>query len=215
MKVATIYFGSLSSRFATMQDWSNLDLGILASDNLNTIQGARISGTKVFSYTHRKDSQQESKLQSNLNDGLFLDWATAPNEYIDSLVCKLHQQEKKMIVNTGWGTHRRYDYGSADIVLFESFLGTNSGDDGNWPVMYSRRDEQSDLIKLRALKTKGYEVIALTYGPSSEVDFALSSFEKARIYGCDYFIYSQAPGWEKEGSGFRLFTSKDFQGKTT
>ncbi|MFO8015894.1 MAG: hypothetical protein R6U32_02210 [Candidatus Woesearchaeota archaeon] len=117
-----------------------------------------------------------------------------------------------MIVNAGWGTHKRHDYGSADIVLIESFLGTNSGDDGNWPVIYSKRDEQPDLMKLRGLKQRGYEVITLTYRPSSELDFALSSFEKAKANGSDYFIYSQAPSWEKEGSGFKLFTPGDFRG---
>jgi hypothetical protein len=212
MKIAAIYFGSLKSSFALAQDWSKFDLGIFASDSLDALQNARESGTRVFSYTHRTDAHQIDRLDSGLNDGLFLDWATAPNQYIDSLVTRLHDKQKSLIVNTGWGAHTRSDYGHADILLFESFLGTNSGDNGKWPVDYSKTDEHADIKKLRILKQKGYKLITLTYGPSCDRVFALDCHEKARIHGSDYFIYTQAPGWEKEGSGFQIFTFENCLG---
>jgi len=197
MKSACLYFGSLNGEFAKKQDWTKFSLGIFASDNLEPIQDARKKGTKVFSYTHKDDKLFEERLSAD-NDGLFLDYSTAPNEYINDLANRLHQINKQLILNTGWGKNKRTDYGKADILLVESFLGTNSGDDGKWPVTYSKTEEHTDLKRLEDLKT--YKLIALTYGPSTDLEFANYCKNKAK----DYFIYTQTPGWEKDG--FRLFT---------
>lgn len=210
MDIATFYFGSLRSRFAQSQDWSQFALGVFASKHLEEIQNHRIEGIEIFSYTHRKDSQQNEKADSLLNDGIFLDWTTAPEQYIDSLVSRLHKQNKKLIVNTGWGTHLRDNYGFADILLIESFLGTNSGDDGKWPVRYSRRETESDIRKLKMLKKRGYQVVTLTYGPSEDIAFARDCHDIAKDNGSDFFMYIQAPGWEKADSGYGLFGPQKF-----
>ena len=206
-------FWKLKSRFAAQQDWSCFDLGIFASEWMGILDRARGEGLEAFSYTHRNDRSQKEKILSEHNDGVFLDWASADNVYIDNLAVGLHDRGKKIIVNTGWGRHKRHDYGKADILLIESFLGTNSGDDGEWPVKYSKTSEEADIGKLKSLKQEGYNVIALTYGPVTEISFARDCFGKARDNGNDYFMYVQAPGWEKDNSGYRLFRRDELEPK--
>ncbi|MFC1730589.1 hypothetical protein ACFL6I_09650 [candidate division KSB1 bacterium] len=201
MENAAIYFGSLKSSFAREQDWEKFSLGIFASEHLDLVQN---KGIQVFSYSHKDDSNLKNKID-DMNNGIFLDWASVPNGFINDLAQKLHRAGKKIIVNTGWGLHSRSDYGNADILLLESFLGMNSGDDGVWPVKYSRTDEGADIRKLRALKEKGYKSITLSYGPSADMNFANYCRNIAEQNCADFFIYCQAPGWEKEGSGFKLF----------
>lgn len=198
MKLAVFYYGSLNSDFARKQDWSKFDLGVFACNNIDILK----SKLRVFSYTHKGDSEQKEKFKLP-NNGLFLDYATAPKEYINNLADILHKSNRQLIVNTGWGTHMREDYGRADTLLFESFLGTHSGDDKKWPAKYFRRDEAQDMKKLRLLK-RNYKVITMTYGPSTDKAFARKCFEKAKE--SDYFVYTQYPLWEAEDSGFELFS---------
>ena len=172
MKNAVIYNGSLESEFAKKQHWSVYSIAIIASKYLANLQPYRRSGLLVFSYTHRKDPDQQIKLVSDENDGVMLDWSTAPREYIHSLSNALHSRDKLLMVNTGWGSHKKVDYDSADILLVESFIGTNSGDDGKWPVKYTRRDECNDVQRMQTLADLGYVTTALSYGASNDMRFA-------------------------------------------
>lgn len=204
MKNAVIYFGSLRSAFAAAQDWTPYSIAIIASDGLEVLSPYRQAGLRVFAYTHRHDDHFSAKLASDENDGLFLDWATPPAAFVENLCTELHRGCRRLIVNTGWGANTQVDYGPADMLMVESFIGTNSGDDGRWPVVYSRRDRHVDEARVRTLRQHGYEVMALTYGHAEDRRFAEHCRTRAAAAGASYFLYSQAPGWEMEGSGFRF-----------
>ncbi len=205
MKNAVIYFGSLVSPFARDQDWSKYALAIVACDKLEELRSFRSRGLKVFSYTHRHDKDQNHKMCTLDNDGLMLDWSTAPESRLGTLAESLRGRGKSLIVNTGWGSHDKMDYGPADMLIVESFIGSHSGDDGKWPVTYVRRDETSDMLRVEMLARLGYSVIALSYGPSEDAAFAFRCMKQAQAAYADLFIYCQAPGWEKGGSGFRFY----------
>lgn len=212
MKIAVFYNGSLRHPFAKKQNWADFDLGIFAGKTLEDIQWARKKGLLVFPYwspteknkTPREiQKRQDDIVIDTLNDGLYADWSDAPVDDINRLVEKLNRQDKRFVLNTGWGTLTRTDYGKADILLVESFIGSNREVDGK--TEYFLRDEKKDIQRLESLTEAGYKVIALTYGPITDRKFAMHCHEKARKHGAEYFIYQHPPGWAAEGSGFDFF----------
>ena len=203
MRLAVIYFGSLKSAFAQAQDWNRYALCIVASNDISSIF-SRFDRLQIFAYTHRQDSDMMKKVGDPSNHGLFLDWADVPICELSRLERELSSKGKRIIVNTGWGSTTRTEYPGAHMLLVESFIGTNSGDNGVFPVTYGLRDERVDMARVSALKQLGYEVVALSYGPSSGRALCEHCQRSAAEAGADYFIYCQAPGWEMEGAGFEF-----------
>ncbi len=206
MKSAIIYNGSIESEFAKNQAWENYPLAIVASKELDALSKYREQGLLVISYTHPDDDEMKEKISSKQNDGMFLDLAVnVSTKEIDKLKKKLRRKNKILIVNTGWGSNERSDYGSADMAMVESFIGSNSGDDGIFPVTYSRRPDEVDIGKVRELKACGYEVVAISYGESDDLAFCEECKSKAEHAGADYYIYSQPPMWEMPGCNFKFW----------
>ena len=198
---AVHYYGSLASGFARRQKWERYDLAITADKELQYI--SRVPGLRVLSTTHGCDPNLSFKLGTPYNDGIMFDGARASTLDITRLKRAL-LPEKILAINTGWGSNPRIDYGCADMVMVESFIGSHN-DDGRYPVDYFVRPPELDMEKVLALKTFGYKVIALTYGPSEDWLFCEKCLELAARCGADYFIYTQPPGWEMPGSGYRFW----------
>lgn len=202
MDPAVLYNGWLTSDFARAQRWERYRLAIVAGRELETLAPYRAKGLLVLRYTANGDEARDEKIDDPRCDGLFLDHSTAPVELLTGLATRLHARSKLLAVNTGWGANTREDFGPADLLLVESFLGTHTGDEGKWPVLYSRTDPARDLQRLHRLRARGYPVIALTFGPRQDTALARSSMAAAASGGARYFIYQQVPGWEMPGADF-------------
>ena len=195
------YFGSLKSPFARKQRWGNYDLAIVAGVELKKLKSYR--NLTVLSYTHWTDEQMVHKIDAKHNHGIFMDWGSIPPAEVARLKLRL-PPGKVLAVNTGWGSNPQTDYGPADIVMVESFIGSHKEND-KYPAEWVVRESKTDMTKVFRLRQKGYKVIALSYGPSEDATFRRSCRIAAANAGADYFIYTQPPGWEKDGSGFRFW----------
>jgi hypothetical protein len=206
MKPAILYHGQLNSAFAVRQDWGKYSLAIIAGDEPVSLDEYRLRGMKVLSYTHPADKSLDDKIFKFNNDGIFLDLAVGVDKQeLNELYVACMVEGKIFAINSGWGSNERVDYGEADLVMVESFIGSvEEGSEAVSPPYYLR-EPLVDVKKVWRFKEMGYQVVTLSYGASDDYERFSMCYYSALDAGADYFIYTQSPAWEKPGAGFRFW----------